>query len=121
MLCAIKTLVKPLFVIETAAAQGMIRSGRCYTPDELSLRGQKKDQSKSPISKGEAEEFSRRMQTKDYSIVKNLEKTLAQISVWALLMSSQFHRQASIKNLDDTYVPTSTNSDNVAAIIHQVI
>ena len=116
-----KTLVKPKFVIETAVAQGMTRSGRCYTPDELALGGQKKDHAKRPISEGEAEEFWRRMQPKDYSIVKHLEKTPAQISVWALLMSSQSHRQALMKALDDTYVPSGTSSDNVAAMIHQVI
>ena len=45
-----KTLVKPKFVIETAVAQGMTRSGRCYTPDELALGGQKKDHAKRSIS-----------------------------------------------------------------------
>ena len=75
-----ETLIKPKFFFETAVAQGMTRSGRCYTPDELALGGQKKDHAKRPISVGEAEEFWRRMQPKDYSIVKHLEKTLAQIS-----------------------------------------
>ncbi|XP_010327350.1 uncharacterized protein [Solanum lycopersicum] len=116
-----KTLPKPKFVIETVVAQGMTRSGRCYTPDELALGGQKKDHAKRPISEGEAEEFWRRMQPKDYSIVKHLEKTPALISVWALLMSSQSHRQALMKALDDTYVPSGTSTDNVAAMIHRVI
>ena len=61
------------------------------------------------------------MQPKDYSIVKHLEKTPAQIIVWALLMSSQSHKQAFMKALDDTYVPAGTSSDNMAATIHQVI
>ena len=61
------------------------------------------------------------MQPKDYSIIKHLEKNPAQISLWALLMSSKSHRQALMKALDDTYVPSSTSSDNVAAMIHQVI
>ena len=72
-----ETLVKPKFVIETDASQAMTGSGRCYTPDELALAEQKKDQAKRPISEGEAEEFQRRMKPKDYSIVKHLEKTLA--------------------------------------------
>ena len=49
-LVPLKTLVKPKFVIETAAAQGMTRYGRCYAPNELAPRGSKKDQSKKPIS-----------------------------------------------------------------------
>ena len=36
-------------------------------------------------------------------------------------MSSQSHRQALMKALDDTYVPSGTSGDNVAAMIHQVI
>ena len=52
-----KTLIKPKFVIETAAAQGMTRSRRCYTPEETALGGQNKDQSKRPIIKGKAEKF----------------------------------------------------------------
>ncbi|XP_049403577.1 uncharacterized protein LOC125867192 [Solanum stenotomum] len=114
-------LTRPKFVIETAATQGMTRSGRCYTPKELAQGRQKKDQTKRLISEAEAKEFWRKMQPKDYSIVKHLEKTLAQISVWALLMSSQLHRQALMKALDDTYVPVGTNSDNLAAMINQVI
>ena len=38
-----ENLVKPKFIIVIAVAQGMTRSGRCYTPDELALGGQKKD------------------------------------------------------------------------------
>ena len=70
-----ETLIKPKFVIETTSTHSMTRSGRCYTPDKLALGGQKKDQAKRPISEGEAEEFWWRMQPKDYSIVKHLEKT----------------------------------------------
>ena len=36
-------------------------------------------------------------------------------------MSSQSHSQALMKALDDTYVPAGTSSDNMAAMIHQVI
>ncbi|KAK4708751.1 hypothetical protein R3W88_029676 [Solanum pinnatisectum] len=114
-------LARPKFVIETAVTQGMTRSSRCYTPEELSQGVQKKEQPKRPISEAEVEEFWRKMQSKDYSIVKHIEKTPAQISVWALLMSSQMHRQALMKALDDTYIPVGTNSDNLAAMINQVV
>ncbi|XP_015167184.1 uncharacterized protein [Solanum tuberosum] len=116
-----ETLTQPKFVIETAVTQGMTRSGRCCTPEELAQGGQKKDQTKRTISKAEAEEFWRKMQPKDYSIVKHLEKKPAQIFVWALLMSSQLHRQFLLTVLDDTYVPVGTNSDNLVAMINRVI
>lgn len=92
--------------------------GRCYTPCELSLVDKNKDQAKSTIIEGEAEEFLRRMKPKDYSIVKHVEKTLAQISESTLLRSSQSHRQSLMKTLDDKYVPAGTSSENVAAMIH---
>ena len=113
-----KNLIKPIFVIDSAIAQGMTRLGRFYTLEKLSLGGQKKDQDKRAISKSEAKNFWRRMQPKDYSIVKHFEKTPAQICVWALLMSSQLHIQSLMKTLDDPYVPTGTSSDNVASMIH---
>ncbi|XP_069145404.1 uncharacterized protein [Solanum lycopersicum] len=99
----------------------MTLSGRCYTPEELAFGGQKKDKGKRPLSEEEAEEFWRKMLPKDYSIVKHLEKTLAQISVWSLLMRSQLHRQALMKALDDMCVPLGTSSDNVATIINQLM
>ena len=99
----------------------MTRSGRCYTPEDLALGSQKKNQAKRPIREGEAEEFLEENATADYSIVKHLEKTRAQISVWALLISSQSHMQALMKALDDTYVPAGRSSANVAGMIHQVI
>ena len=49
-----KILVRPKFVIETTAAQGMTQSRRCYTLKELSLGAQKKDQGKRTINKDEA-------------------------------------------------------------------
>ena len=108
-------------MIKAVAAKGMTRSRRCYTPKDLSLGGKKKNQSKRPISEGEAEEFWRRMKLKDYSIVMYLEKTPVKISIWSVLMSSKLHRQALIKALDDTNVPMGTSSDNVTVMINQVI
>ncbi|KAK4734356.1 hypothetical protein R3W88_008617 [Solanum pinnatisectum] len=116
-----ETLAQLKFVIETTVSQGITRSGRCNTPEELAQGIQKKDQSKRSISEAEAEELWRKMQSKDYSIVNHLEKTTAQISVWALLMSSQLHRQALMKALDETYIPVGTNSENLATMINQAI
>ena len=45
---------KKEFIVQTAAAQGMKRSGRCYIPEKLT---NKKDSQKRPITKVEAEEF----------------------------------------------------------------
>ena len=38
-----------------------------------------------------------------------------------LIKDSQLHKKALMKDLDDTYVPVGASSDNVAAMINQVI
>ena len=52
-----QTFVRQKFVIKTATAKDMTRSGRCYTLKEFALGGKKKDHSKRTIREGEAEEF----------------------------------------------------------------
>ena len=74
-----------------------------------------------PISEAKTKDFWRSVQPKEYSIVKILEKTPAQISVWALLMSSQKHRHALLEDLNETHVLARTNSDNLAAMLSKVI
>lgn len=54
-LVQIKTLARPRFVIETAPAQDMTRSYRCYTLEKLSHWGKNKDQTMRSICDAEAE------------------------------------------------------------------
>jgi len=110
-----------MFVVQAATTQGMTRSGRCYIPEELTQETRRKENQKRLIIEGEAEEFWRRMQLKEYSIVKHLEKTPAQISVWALLISSEYHRKALLKVLDEAYVPKGTSGENLATMVSHVI
>ncbi|XP_049360477.1 uncharacterized protein LOC125825188 [Solanum verrucosum] len=112
---------KEKFVVQAATAQGMTRSGRCYVPEELAQETRRKENQKRPITEGEAEEFWQRMQPKEYSIVKHLEKTPAQIYVWALLMSYEYHRKPLLKVLDEAYVPTRTSGENLATMVSHVI
>lgn len=109
---------KKEFIVQTTAAHGMTRSGRCYIPEKLI---NKKDSQKRSITEGEAEEFWRRMQPKGYSIVKHLEKMPAQISVLALLLSSQHHRQALSKVLEEAYIPAGMSVENLAAMIGNIM
>lgn len=114
-------LTKKEFVIETANAHGMTRSGRCYIPKKLDKRGNKKYHHKIPIIEAKDEEFWRNMQPKEYSVVKHLEKMPTKISVWALLMSLEQHRHALLKDLNETHVLVGTNNDNLVAMVSRVI
>ena len=57
----IETQARPRLVIRNTSTQGISRFTRFYTPKELAQRGKKKDKTKRPISKTEAEEFWRKM------------------------------------------------------------
>lgn len=72
-LVSIETPTRPQIVIETASAQGITRSGRCYTPEELGYRGQKKNRMKSLINEAEVEEFWRKFSQMTNQVLESRE------------------------------------------------
>lgn len=87
--------------------------------EELTHKIQKKNK-KRPITEGEAKGFWRK-KFKEYWIAKYLEKTPAQISVWDLLMSFEYHRNTPLKLLDEEYVPKETSDEKPATMVSYVI
>ncbi|XP_012442061.1 uncharacterized protein LOC105767082 [Gossypium raimondii] len=57
-----------------------------------------------PVREEEAREFLKFLKHSEYSVVEQLHKQLARISVLALLLSSEGHRNALLKVLNETYV-----------------
>ncbi|KAL0009859.1 hypothetical protein SO802_004967 [Lithocarpus litseifolius] len=55
----------------------------------------------------EAKEFLKVIRNSEYSVIQQLNKSLALISILALLISSKVHRNALLKVLKETCVPTS--------------
>ncbi|KAL0015484.1 hypothetical protein SO802_002553 [Lithocarpus litseifolius] len=55
----------------------------------------------------EIEEFLKTILKADYSVIQQLNKSLAQISILTLLLSSEVHCEALLKVLKETHVPTS--------------
>ncbi|XP_070040988.1 uncharacterized protein [Nicotiana tomentosiformis] len=87
---------------------GLTRSGRCFAPEELRKPKPFKDGHipvKKPVTEEEAEEFLKKMKMQDYSIVEQLRKTPAQISLLSLLMHSDEHLKALMKILNKAHVP----------------
>ncbi|XP_055833734.1 uncharacterized protein LOC129902498 [Solanum dulcamara] len=108
-------------VIEVAAA-GMTRSGRCYAPEGVArIVPNKEVNQKKVVTEAEIEDFWRKMPTKEYSVVEQLKKTPAQISLMSLLMSSETHRSALVKVLSEAYVPANITSENLSAMVGQVL
>ena len=54
----------------------------------------------------EADEFLKFIKHSEYSIVEQLHKLLAKISLLALIMNSEPHKEAVLKVLKQVYVPT---------------
>ncbi|XP_017984271.1 PREDICTED: uncharacterized protein LOC108663589 [Theobroma cacao] len=110
---------------------GITRSGRCYSP-EITERVEKgkpaqgegrlkkadtfsKDQVvksvvtpnnevKNPVTEKEAGEFLKFIKHSEYSVVEQLTKTPARISLFSLLLNSEAHRNALLKVLNQAYV-----------------
>ncbi|XP_070013654.1 uncharacterized protein [Nicotiana sylvestris] len=112
---------KEKLVVEVAAA-GMTRSDRCHVPEEQSQGSSSKDNNqKKSVTEAEAEEFWRKMQCSGYSVVDQLKKTPAQISLMSLLMSSDSHRNALVKVLNEAYVPAETTSEHLETMVAQIL
>ncbi|XP_019237034.1 PREDICTED: uncharacterized protein LOC109217261 [Nicotiana attenuata] len=102
---------------------GLTRSGRCFTPEELRKAKPFKDSPipvKKPVTEEEAEEFLRKMKVQDYSIVEQLRKTPAQISLLSLLIHSDEHRRALMKILNEPHVPDKITVNHLEKIDNKI-
>ncbi|XP_015161559.1 uncharacterized protein [Solanum tuberosum] len=99
---------------------GMTRSGRCYSPTGLRKNKNDQMQVQSPVTEEEAEEFLRKMKLSDYSIVEQLRKTPAQISLLSLLIHSDEHRKAIMKILNEAHVPNEVTVSQLEKITGRI-
>ncbi|XP_052477169.1 uncharacterized protein LOC128032582 [Gossypium raimondii] len=96
-----------------------MRSGRCYDPTSartepikgktLKVEHKKKiarleSLVNEPVTENEAKEFLKLLKHSEYSVVEQLHKQPARISVLPLLFSLETHRSALMKVLNETYV-----------------
>ncbi|XP_070039056.1 uncharacterized protein [Nicotiana tomentosiformis] len=102
---------------------GLTRSGRCFAPEELRKTKPFKDGHipvKKPVTEEEAEEFLKKMKMQDYSIVEQLRKTPAQISLLSLLIHSDEHRKALMKILNEAHVPDKITVNHLEKIANKI-
>ncbi|XP_070010633.1 uncharacterized protein [Nicotiana sylvestris] len=96
---------------EVGETGGLTRSGRCYSPEKL-RKAKQISEGQLPIKKSvteeEAEEFLKKMKVHDYSIIEQLRKTPAQISLLSLLLHSKEHARILIKTLNEAHVSEKT-------------
>ncbi|KAA3484402.1 Gag-pro-like protein [Gossypium australe] len=113
------------------------RSGRCYSPKvdepkkkavdanqkgkapmrsaEVDVEVQSEQEIKRPVNEDEAHEFLKFIKHSEYNIVEQLNKQPARISVLSLLLSSEPHRNALLKVLNQAYVPCNVRVNNLSA------
>ncbi|XP_070030634.1 uncharacterized protein [Nicotiana sylvestris] len=103
---------------EAVTAQGMTRTGRVYNPEYLAESS--KQASGGPVETG-PDDLWRKIQAKEYSVVEQLNKTPTQISILALLQSSEAHKNALMKILSEAYVPSNITGGEMADMVGQVL
>ena len=106
----------------------MTRSGQCYAPTNLKVKegeesvkggrvkiiAQKgKEIINEPVTEAEVKEFLKFIKHIEYSIVEQLHKMPAKISLLTLMMNLEPHREAMLKVLKQAYVPHNAPVDKI--------
>ena len=74
-----------------------------------------------PVIKKEAEEFLKFIKHSEYSIVEQLHKLPAKISLLALMMNFEPHREAVLKVLKQAYVPHNASIEKIDRLVGNVM
>ncbi|XP_039068416.1 uncharacterized protein LOC120214647 [Hibiscus syriacus] len=112
------------------------RSWRCYSPNQTSEpekraapdKGKRveillKDDEPTinePVTKNEAVEFLKFLKHSEYSIVEQLHKSPARISILSLLLSSEAHRDALLKVLNQTFEPKDVPVEKIDRLVANI-
>ncbi|KAK9016080.1 hypothetical protein V6N11_007163 [Hibiscus sabdariffa] len=113
------------------------RSGRCYSPEtvkdpKMLQEKQKKLISEKifgeepspkinePVTEEQAQEFLRFLKHSEYDVVEQLKKLPARISILELLLSSEKHRDALLKVLNQTFVPNDITINKLDRIVNHI-
>jgi ankyrin repeat protein len=113
----------------------MTRSGRCYTPEELEKRRKGKDNVgeepfvtfpeeevpvKEPVTERDVEDFLKYVKNSEYSIIEQLSKTPAKISLLSLILHSDLHRKALLKVLNESHISSNASVAQVERLVGQI-
>jgi hypothetical protein len=115
----------PIFQAEIG---GLTRSGKCFTPEELEKQRKAKgkeevdvtEEINKPVTEEETSEFLKLMKHSEYSVVEQLKKTPARISLFSLILSSEPHRKALQKVLNEAYVPQDINQEAMEHLVGRI-
>jgi len=72
------------------------------------------------VSDEEASEFLKLVKQDEYSMVDQLKKTLARISLLLLVLSSELYRNALQKVLNEAYIPQDIIQDFIEHLVENI-
>ncbi|KAA3481390.1 hypothetical protein EPI10_021760 [Gossypium australe] len=112
------------------------RSGRCYDPvsariepikgKTLAIEHKKEKIARfeslvnEPVTENEAKEFLKFLKYNEYSVVEHLHKQPARISVLALVLSSETHRSALMKVLNETSIIDNISVNKLNCLVNNL-
>ena len=104
----------------------LTRSGRFYTSEELEKRRKEigkstADPVRNRVTIEEADELLKTIRKADYSVIQQLNKSPTQISILALLLSSEVYREALLKVLEETHIPTGITDSSFRGMVSLVL
>ncbi|XP_030923138.1 uncharacterized protein LOC115950024 [Quercus lobata] len=110
----------------SSGLSGLIRSGHCYTSEELEKRRKEigkgiAEPVRNRVTTEEAKEFLKVIRNSKYNVIQQLNKSLAQTSILALLLSSKVHHNALLKVLKETRVPTSATKSSFEGMVSMML
>ncbi|XP_040967970.1 uncharacterized protein [Gossypium hirsutum] len=73
-----------------------------------------------PVMEKEAKEFLKFLKHSEYNVVEQLHQQLNRISVLALLLNSEVHRNALIKMLNETYVADDISVNKLDRLVNNI-
>ena len=74
-----------------------------------------------PVIEMEANEFLKFIKHSEYSIVEQLHKLLVKISLLALMLNSESHREAMLKVLKQAYVPHNALINKIDRLVGNIM
>lgn len=118
-------------VTNIAGSSGITRSGRLYAPENLRKETPKEAEERArkgketvevrEVSDKEAQEFLKVMRQSEYRVVDQLNQTPAKISMLSLLLSSEAHRAALLKILNEAHVSHDITVNQLDGIVGNIV
>ncbi|XP_016694403.1 uncharacterized protein [Gossypium hirsutum] len=103
---------------DTANEEAQPIKGKAQVVEEM--KGKATKPVNEPVNEEEAKEFLKFLKHSEYSMVEQLRKQPARISMLALLLSSEVHRSALMKVLNETYVANDISVNKLDRLVSSI-